>query len=54
LYLYFRLIFVMMLRGVERLQIFMKTKVIVLISLNLLGLVIWVVLFQLSLKFKYY
>lgn len=54
LYLYFRLIFVIILRGVERLQVFKKTKLIGLVCLNLLGLIIWVVLFQLSLKFKYY
>jgi len=54
LYLYFRLIATIMLRGVERLQVFKKNKVMNLVFLNLLGLVVWVVLFQLSLKLKYY
>jgi len=54
LYLYFRLIITIMLRGTERLQIFKKSKVINLIYLNLVGLVVWVILFQLSLKLKYY
>jgi len=46
LYLYFRLIATIMLRGVERLQVFKKNKVMNLVFLNLLGLVVWVVLFQ--------
>jgi len=54
LYLYFRLMATIMLRGTERLQIFKKGKVINLIYLNLVGLVVWVILFQLSLKLKYY
>lgn len=54
LYLYFRLIMSMILRGTERIQIFKNRKIIKLIYLNLLGLIMWVVLFQLSLKLKYY
>jgi hypothetical protein len=54
LYLYFRLIAVMMLRGRERLQIYKKNKIANLMFLNLIGLVLWVVVFQLSLKLKYY
>lgn len=54
LYLYFRLIATIMLRGTERLQIFKKRKIIGLLYLNLIGLIVWVVLFQLSLKLKYY
>jgi len=46
LYLYFRLMATIMLRGTERLQIFKKGKVINLIYLNLVGLVVWVILFQ--------
>lgn len=48
LYLYFRIIFVILLRGVERFQIFKKSKIRGLIYYNLIGLVVWVVLFQLS------
>jgi len=40
LYLYFRLIATIMLRGVERLQVFKKNKVMNLVFLNLLGLVV--------------
>lgn len=54
LYLYFRIIITIMLRGVERVQIFKKGKIMRLLFLNLIGLIIWVVLFQLSLKLKYY
>lgn len=54
LYLYFRMMMMMILRGTESLQIFKKSKITRLLILNLLGLVFWVVLFQLSSKLKYY
>lgn len=51
LYLYFRIIFVIILRGFESVQIFKKSKLMTLFCLNLVGLVIWTFLLQLSLKF---
>lgn len=54
LYLYFRLIFTIMLRRVESIQVFKKRKASNLILVNLIGLSLWVLLLQLSLKFKYY
>jgi len=41
LYLYFRLMITIILRGVERLQIFKKRKIIRLVYMNLVGLVVW-------------
>lgn len=54
LYLYFRIIFTIMLRRVETIQTFKKRKVGNLLLVNLIGLVLWVVVLQLSSKFKYY
>lgn len=52
LYLYFRLIFSIVLRGVESFQVFQKSKVFILINVNMIGLILWVVVLQLSFKLK--
>lgn len=48
LYLYFRIIFTIMLRGGESLQIFKKSNLSFLVCINLLGFLVWTIIIQLS------
>lgn len=48
LYLYFRMVFTIILRGGESIQLFKKNNLFVLVVINLLGFMIWTLVIQLS------